>query len=584
MSYDRRMPSHPLDSLALLRNSTVFGDLDDATLQSIAEHLEQRTVMGGQTLFEVGDEATQLFLLRSGSIGIFRAPQAGGGSHLAGILASGDALGVTSLLLDQPHSTTARALRDSELLCLSQTDYAHLIDRHPRAMLGSARMALRRLLARGGDEPRILPHTFAVLPFDASVPARATAEQLRHALLPFGDCLLIDADLGKGREPTWFAERENEVRFVLYVDEGRDPDWRDLCRRQADALLPLVFSDQDPAPWPDLAAMNEHADLERPRHLLLLHTNGSIVAGAARTWCDTLNCTVQAHHLRGKTDMARIGRILARRSTGLVLSGGGARGFAAIGIVRALRECGHDIDRVGGTSMGAIIAAGIAMEWDDVAMREHFRSAFVDGKPLSDWTVPLVAISRGERTSRLLMQHFGEGDIEDLALPFFCVSADLTEGSTRTHRRGPVWQWLRAASAVPGVLPPLLHDGHVLVDGGIINDLPVDVMYDHGVGTILACDIRAEGVLDTQIESAWSPGIVQQWQQRDQRPGLGSILIRSAMVNAETAANQRRELATRVLAPPLENIALLDFDAFDRAEELGYRYGMEQLQAPEAIV
>ncbi len=571
------MVAPALDSLSLLRRSRVFGELDDATLESIAQHLESRTVMGGQTLFEAGDEATQLFLLRSGSIGVFRAPQAGGPAHLAGILASGEALGVTSLLLDQPHTTTARALRDSELLCLSQTDYTRLIDRHPRAMLGSARVALRRLLARGGDEPRILPHTFALLPFDENVPARDTAEQLRHALLPFGDCLLIDAALGRGRDPAWFAERENEVRFVLYVDEGRDPEWRRLCRRQADALLPLAQSDRQAVPWPDLKHLNEHADLERPRHLLLLHPAGRIVAGAARRWCDAFDCTVQAHHVRGKKDMARIGRILARRSTGLVLSGGGARGFAAIGIVRALRECGHDIDRVGGTSMGAIIAGGIAMEWDDAAMREHYRSAFVDGKPLSDWTLPLVAISRGRRTSQLLMQHFGAVDIEDLALPLFCVSADLTDGVTRIHRQGPLWRGLRAASAVPGVLPPVFHNGHVLVDGGIINDLPVDVMYDHGVGTILACDIRAEGVLDTQIESAWSPGIVQQWQQRGQRPGIGPILIRSAMVNAEATANQRRALATRVLAPPLEDIALLDFGAFDRAEELGYHYGMDVL-------
>lgn len=571
------MTTPALDTLALLRRSSVFGELDDDALHSVAEHLDTATVMGGQTLFEIGDDAECLYLLRSGSIGIFRAPQAGGPSHLAGILASGDALGVTSLLLDQAHTTSARALRDSELLRLSQADYARLIDRHPRAMLGSAQLALRRLLARGGDEPRILPRTFALLPFDESVPARDTAEHLRHALLPFGNCLLIDAALGQDREPAWFAERESEVRFVLYVDEGRDDPWRDLCRRQADALLPLVQSDRQAAPWPDLEQLNEHADLERPRHLLLLHPDGRIVTGAARHWCDALDCTVQAHHVRGKQDLARIGRILARRATGVVLSGGGARGFAAIGIVRAMRECGIDIDRVGGTSMGAIIAAGIAMEWDDAAMREHFRSAFVDGKPLSDWTLPLVAISRGRRTSHLLMQHFGTDDIEDLALPFFCVSADLTDGSTRTHRRGPLWQWLRAASAVPGVLPPLFHDGHVLVDGGIINDLPIDVMYDHGVGTILACDIRAEGVLDTQLESAWSPGILQQWQQRERRPGIGSILIRSAMVNAETAANQRRALATQVLAPPLEDIALLDFEAFDRAEELGYRYGMEVL-------
>lgn len=572
------MVSPALDSLSLLRHSSVFADAEEAVLETVNEHLFPITVQGGQTLFEAGETAANLYLLQSGSVGIFRKPQAGGPAHLAGILGSGDALGVVSLLLDQSHSTSARALRDSELWCLSQENYARLIDRYPRAILGSARTALRRLLAHGGDEPRIQPRTFAVLPFDATVPARETAEQLRRALLPFGDCLLVDRALGQGRLPHWFAERESEVRFVLYVDEGRDPAWRKLCRRQADALLPIVRSATLASRWPDLSTLNDHADLDRPRHLLLLHPDGKIVAGAAQAWCAALDHQAQTHHVRGHNDVARVARLLARRSTGLVLSGGGARGFAAIGLVRALRECGRDIDRVGGTSMGAIIAAGIAMEWDDKAMREHFRAAFVDGKPLSDWTLPLVALSRGERTSRLLREHFGEHDIEDLALPFFCMSADLTSGAERIHRDGRLWRWLRAASSVPGVLPPLLHDGHVLVDGGIINDLPVDVMYDHGVATILACDIRADGVLETSLESAWSPGIVQQWLQRGQRPGLASILLRAGMVNAETSANRRREMATHVFTPPLGDVALLDFDAFDRAVQIGYRYGMQELE------
>lgn len=562
----------------MLRASPVFAALDDAVLASVGEQLRPLTVHGGEVLFEAGDPARQLYLLRSGSIGVLRAPQAGGDLHLAGILAAGDTVGVTGLLLDQAHSIGARALRDSELLCLSRDDYARLIERHPRAILGAARTALRALLARGGDEPRIVPRTFAILPFDADVPARDTARQLRDQLAPFGDCLLVDRPLGHGRDPGWFAERERKARFVLYVDEGRDPAWRALCHRQADALLALVQARREPEPWPDLAAMNEHGDVQRPRHLLLLQPPTGMVTGAARGWGRALDDSAQIHHVRHNRDLARVARLLARRSTGLVLSGGGARGFAAIGLVRALREGGFDIDRVGGTSMGAIIAAGIALEWDDQAMREHYRAAFVDHKPLSDWTVPLVALSRGRRASKLLQRHFGHDDITDLPLPFFCVSADLTRGQPRIHRQGALWRSLRAASSIPGVLPPVWHAGHVLVDGAVINDLPVDVMYDHGVAVIMACDIRAEDVLTTDLESAWSPGVLRQWRQRRRRPGLASILLRAGMVNAEATANRRRRLATRVFAPPLEGVSLLDFSDFDRAVELGYRYGIDQLQ------
>jgi NTE family protein len=569
-----------LDTPTLLRRNLVFGELGEDVLATVAEHMDLLTVRGGGLLFAAGEPSDALYVLRSGSMGIFRTPRAGGAPHLAGVLGSSETVGAAGLLLDQPRDVSARALRDTELLRLSQPGFQSLMQRHPQAILGAAQAALRNLLARGGGEPRILPRTFAVLPNSSDVPVRELAEQLRHALLPFGNCLLIDEKLGSGRDPAWFAERESEMRFVLYVDEAHDEAWRDLCRRQADALILAVRSQATPSAWPDDAALNVHADLDRPRHLLLVHPGQRIIHGTARRWREAIGGVDHHHHVRGTHDIRRIARLLARRSLGLVLSGGGARGFATIGMVRALREQGYDVDRVGGTSIGAIMAAGVAAEWSSRDLVDNYRSAFVDGHPLRDWTLPMVALSRGERTSHLLQRFFGAADIEDLPVPYFCVSSDLTGGLPAVHHSGPLWLWLRASSAVPGVLPPVLHRGRVHVDGAIMNNLPVDVMYDCGVGTIVACDIRADNVLGTSLDSAWQPSAWRQWLQRRRRPGIASILLRSGMVNAESAADRRRELATRVLSPHLENIGLLDFRAFDRAVEAGYRHTLQALSEP----
>src|SRR5699024_2376631 len=156
---------------------------------------------------------------------------------------------------------------------------------------------------------------------------------------PFGDCLLVDAAMGATRGSSWFAERESEVRFVLYVDEGTSPPWRELCRRQADALLLVVNAGRREAAWPDRAAQDPHAAWERPRYLLLLHPEDRVLAGAARRWLSAFARPPQQHHVRHgcqQHDLARLARLLTRNSTGLVLSGGGARGFAVIGVVRAL--------------------------------------------------------------------------------------------------------------------------------------------------------------------------------------------------------------------------------------------------------
>jgi len=191
-------------------------------------------------------------------------------------------------------------------------------------------------------------------------------------------------------------------------------------------------------------------------------------------------------------DIHRLARFVSGRAVGLVLAGGGARGFAHIGILKALTEAGVPIDQLGGTSMGAIIAAGVAAEWDTRDLAKRLRHAFVETNPLSDYTFPLIALFRGRKVSQLLRQNFGEIRIEELPKPFFCVSSDLTSGRIHVHRSGPLWRALRASVALPGILPPVTHHGHLLVDGGVMNNLPVDVMAQNPHGPIIASDVTGE--------------------------------------------------------------------------------------------
>ncbi|HET6631486.1 MAG TPA: patatin-like phospholipase family protein [Rhodanobacteraceae bacterium] len=566
-----------VDIAELLRRNAALRHLEDGELAAVAARMREQTVPGGQTLFAPGEAADTLYILKSGALGLFRPPHAGGQPRLAGIISSGEMVGALGLLTRERRLYRVGALRDSVVLSLSRAAFVALARRHPNAMLAAVQIALERLLPGDEEDAKWQPRSFALLPFDGGLPARATAERLRAALAPFGDCLVIDSDLGRGHAPGWYAEREAAVHFVLYVDDGDDPAWRDLCRRQADALLLLADAREASVPWPDRDQLDAHAAMERPRHLLLLQPADAIIAGAARRWRASLECRVQHHHLRDDGDVARLARLLARRSHGLVLSGGGARGFAAIGVIRALRQAGVEFDAVGGTSIGAIVGAGVACAWDDARIYAANRHAFVDNNPLADWTLPLVAFSRGGRTCELLREAFGERDIEDLPLPFFCVSANLTKGTAQVHREGPLWLWLRASSAVPGVLPPVLHDGDVFVDGAVINNLPTDIMADDSLAEITACDIDADEVLEARIEGHALPNVWRQWQQRALRPDLLSILWRAGMVNAEGATEHRRALADRCLAPRLGGIGMLEWGAYDHAVDTGYRFACEVL-------
>jgi NTE family protein len=578
------MPDSPADDSfdlgSLLQGAAMFRHLDAAQRADMAEHLEWFVLPGGATLFEAGDPSDALYILRSGSLGAFRTTEQDSLPRLIGVVAAGETVGELGVIVDQPRSATVRALRDSELLRLSREAFQRLVDQQPRAMLEASRIAVERLVARTTTgEPLSAPRTLAILPQSRSTDAPAFAAALQVALADFGRCVVLDADSGSDHTSSWFSAREAEARYVIYLAdcESTHRVWRELCVRQADALVLLADSARPPEPWSDAAAADADLALHRPRHLVLLNHGGEIRPGAGRAWL-LQSPKARLHQVRSPGDAQRVARLIVGRSLGLVLSGGGARGFAHIGVIRALREAGLHIDTVGGTSIGAIIAAGVAADWPYEEMLERYRRAFVDGMPLRDYTLPFVAMCRGARVSRLLREAFGERDIEDLPLPFFAVSANLTTGSAVVHREGPVWLWLRASCAIPGVLPPVLHRGQVLVDGAVINNLPTDVMRAEGVSDVAAVDIGADDVLQAHVEEFATPPawrMLLEKLRRPQRPGLLSILLRAGMVNAEAASRLRRSQANLLLTPPLGDVELLEWHAYERAIDLGYRYARE---------
>ena len=571
------------DVRTLLRDLELFRHLDDKTLLELAGELEWFALPGGATLFEFGGPSDALYVLKSGSLGAFK-PDAKGEFQLDGVVAAGETVGELGLIVDQPRSASVRALRDSELLRLSRQGFENLVARHPEAMLISARLAVKRLITRHSSAQLSAPRTFAILPHDAGVDARAFARRLALALGRYGECMLIDSESGRGQTSGWFSALEARARFVLYLSGTGEDDWRELCVRQADCLLLLANAEDSASPWLESACLTAESALHRPRHLLLLH-RGEVERGAALRWLEQTP-GLRHHHVRHGDDIERVARLLTGRSIGLVLSGGGARGFAHIGVVRALREAGMRIDFVGGTSIGAIIGAGIAADWTHEEMLENYRRSFVDGRPLSDYTFPFVSLVSGRRVSHLLREEFGTRDITDLPIPYFCVTANLTAGVAETHHIGPLWYWLRASCAIPGVLPPVLHQRQVYVDGAVINNLPVDVMRKQGVGEIVAVDISADDVLHAGIDEfalpAWWHLAWQRMFHRGRRPGILSILLRSGMVNAEAASQERRAQTSLLLTPPLQDIELLDWRAFERAIEIGYRHAREMLGAAAA--
>jgi NTE family protein len=553
-----------------------FATLPAAARELLASGCNWRSVAGGEALFFEGEASDAVYLLVNGSLAAFQR-DAQGVSHAIGQIMAGETVGELGVLISRPRSATVRALRDSELVQLPAAHLDLLAEMFPQALLGLARLALRRHgELQQHDAP---PRTLALLPHSPGVDLAGFARQLAAALTRFGSVRSLHVT-DAGHDAGHYHAIELGSKFVLYVADGQDQAWRDQCRRQADALLFVVRAGESPAVeavWP--GALDD--TIERRQMLIVQHT-GKPRYGAARRWHAFCPRAV-IHHARHELDVARLARLIGGQSLALVLSGGGARGFAHIGVVKALREAGFEIDSVGGTSIGAIIGAGVAAEWSIEEMTERFRHAFYDTNPLSDYTLPLVSIVGGRKVSRLLRETFGEREIEDLPLPFFCVSANLTRGEAHVHREGKLWQALRASIAIPGLLPPVFRAGQVFVDGGVVNNLPVDVMRAQHRGEVIAVDIGGDHALAAGADEYELPPGWKLWMETRagyKRPRLREILLRAGMINSGAQTLSARAQSTLLIKPPLADIGLLEWDAFFRAIDRGYQHTLRLVGGP----
>jgi NTE family protein len=362
---------------------------------------------------------------------------------------------------------------------------------------------------------------------------------------------------------------------VLYFAEASDAGWTRRCLRQADRVLLMASSSSPPAvaAWLDA----DGNTWRRPLDLVLIHDGGRDARQTAESWRKQFAIELVCHIRRGNTDdIARVARLLDGTAVGLVLSGGGARGFAHLGVFRALREVGIPVDLVGGCSMGAIVGAGVALEWDPAEQRERLRRAFVESDPINDYTLPFLSLAKGQKVARRLEEHFGDTLIEDLWRPFYCVSTNLNKGNLTVHRDGKLVDALRASVSIPGLLPPVMIDGEAHIDGGVINYLPIDLMSSM-CGVVIAVDVTNESFSAPLSETnAWTPFWPLSW--RGKFPPIVDLLIRAATVNSDALARTMRGQANILFRPPVEGIDLLDWRACDRAIDIGYRYAMDKLE------
>lgn len=571
---------------ALLLESPVFGGLDDGALTLLEESLELRSVPRGQRFIRMGEPADGLHLIASGRV-VVSVPRPDG-DLIIDEYGRGHVVGEMSLLTDRPRSADVTAARDTHLHFLSTAAFDRLVQERPGAwrVISTALIDKIALVNRGASTSSPAT-TIAFVPLDDSP---ATSAFVSGCVAEIGRLVgtarLVTRDdavtaLGAGaselEQATWREALERDSAVVAAHADASFTAWTDACIQHADRLVYVADATRSPALRSvEREVVDRLGDTTARSELVLLHPPSTEYPRGTRHWLATRRVD-RHHHVRTDRtgDVARVARLLTDRGVGIVFAGGGARGIAHIGVLRALEARGIPIDAVGGASIGSIVGGAVARGDTPDDLARILRAAVLDRSPV-DITLPTVAFARGARVTDQIRNAAGGLDLEDGWRNFFCVSTNLTRASLEVHRTGPGWFAIRSSFSIPGVFPPMhTDDDEILVDGGMLDNMPISTMRDLHAGIrVIAVDVGAHKEFGTA--GATKHGAVSGWRtlgaavrQRSVRDAIA--LPKLLMRLTELGAVDPSDLGDCYVRPDLEGISLLDFDRFDDLEAIGER-------------
>ncbi len=594
----REAPTRPESTADFLGQVPILAGLDVAQREALAARTQPVRVRAGDWLFHEGDPGDALYVVRAGRLEVM-AERPDGGGRIAE-LGRGAVVGEIALLTGGTRTASVRAARDADLIRVPRADFDRLLVEQPSLSLALTRTLGERLaasrMAAPEPQPRSVPVAIAVTALDPAAPVTALARDLATALARDARVVVLDGteapppdrveDAVAAYAPVLDRAEHGADHVVLLTDSPFGDDaWTAFCLQQADRVLAVATGAATSVP----DAAPTRADLARCD---LVGIDVAVGSGALAGWAEALR-PLESHVVRSDADydgdVARMARRLSGRSIGIVLSGGGARAFSHIGVLEELMAAGVTIDRVAGVSMGAFVGALFAGgrsadEMDAIAYEE-----FVRARPLGDYTVPRHALIRGERVRALLNRTFGDSRIEELERSLFVASADLKSAELVVVRSGLVGDAVGHSMALPVIGPPQLRDGRFVVDGSLVDNLPVATMAEMGEGPIIAVDVKASfkasAAANGNGNGASTNGNGHHHHEDGPRvPGLPETLTRVLLLaSADTSAAARRH-ADLTITPRNDGVGLLEFHQLDAAREAGRVAAREALDRAPAWV
>src|SRR5580704_5700552 len=590
---------------ASLNDGELLGPLSDAFRQALEAELEPLTIYSGEFLMRKGDASDSMYIVLSGRVRVL--PDDPARETLPVELGRGETIGELGLITGEPRSRSICAVRDTYLARLSSSAYDHLLTSYPQDVMRifGSRVA-RRVQQVTSGTPRTSSriNNIALVPASPGPAFKIFCDQFCEALAAYGSVARVsstrvDAAFGtEGFSQTsdwdgnrilfidWLSALESHHNYVVYEADDTLTPWTERCVRQADRGVIVGQASQDPAPGgieTELIARLP-TDATQSKTLVLIQENDK--PSGTQRWLAPRNVD-RHHHVRlgNRGDFARVVRFLTGRAVGLTLGGGFARGLAHIGVFRALAECNIPLDAVGGASMGGLIGALWASGWSNERIMKEISTGCRDS--FNDMTLPFIAFKSGRKFSDLVARFFGDARIEDLWHPFFCVSANLNRAELTLHKSGGLTKATLASSRAPGIFPPIVYEGELHVDGGSINNVPVDLMRVFcGNGITIGVDVSPPHELEDVEDYGYTVSGLQALRSRfglwrakkSYVPSIPLILMRTLEFGGISYRMTREGSADLMFQPEMLGFKRTDWHLADEIVAQSYRHTMQKIE------
>ncbi|MEO1046674.1 MAG: cyclic nucleotide-binding and patatin-like phospholipase domain-containing protein [Pseudomonadota bacterium] len=585
------------DDTAIWQSSRLFADLSPAALDALAEAAERHIIEGGDYLVRQGDPADTLYFVATGRFRVIITDDAGQQKIVAHI-ESGEPVGELAFFAGGTRTASLQASRDSQVLALDRAAYDRAANEHPEITTALLKAVSKRLADVTAKTPSMATRTPRVIACLNAGNSRIPDDLLQRLALQMraiigdspGVYVVHQQDVtisGDGDYQQWLNSREAAGEWLL-IDASGDAAWSARVTRNADALL--LFADPaaaDPAPSDNEQAAMAAIDADS-RTLVFLRGASDAPIGGSLDWL--AGRTPHLHHhvaLDSDADLGRLARFLTGNAIGLVLAGGGALGCAHLGIVQGLRQAGVPIDYIGGTSAGAAMGGAIAQGLSVEETLDQMEAMFITAKAMKRFTVPVHSLLDPAVFDHELAVRYSRKDIADQPIGFFAISTNLSTNDLFVHRHGPLWEAVRASGSLPTILPPFIDsDGNILIDGGVLDNIPVTVMREIKPGPNIVVslgDANAAWRIEAGYKALRSRGrlawdVLLRRPAPDDFPSIVDIMSRSMVVASRIASRSMLSETDILLQPPIiEGMQILDWHLGREQAEKASDYVAEQV-------